>query len=60
MGYYVSTVGLNETIVRKYIREQDQEDIVLDKRMCKEYTDPFSTQQEGFFWIRLRVGIHGA
>jgi putative transposase len=23
-GYYVSTVGLNETVIRKYIREQEE------------------------------------
>ena len=44
-GYYVSTVGLNEATIRKYIREQDREDIMLDKRTCKEYTDPFSPKQ---------------
>ena len=45
VGYYVSTVGLNEATIRKYIREQDREDIMLDKRTCKEYTDPFSPKQ---------------
>ena len=32
VGYYVSTAGLNEATIRKYIREQDREDIMLDKR----------------------------
>ncbi|MGQ7564573.1 IS200/IS605 family transposase [Streptococcus suis] len=41
-GYYVSTVGLNESTVRKYIREQEQEDIVSDKLSLKEYKDPFT------------------
>ena len=45
VGYYVSTVGLNEVTIRKYIREEDREDIMLDKRTCKEYTDPFSPKQ---------------
>ena len=46
VGYYASTVDLNEAAIRKYIREQDREDIMLDKRTCKEYTDPFSPKQE--------------
>jgi putative transposase len=30
-GYYVSTVGLNEQTIRKYIREQENEDRRLDQ-----------------------------
>ena len=30
-GYYVSTVGLNEATIRKYIREQENEDMMQDK-----------------------------
>ena len=41
-GYYVSTVGLDEKIVAKYIREQEKNDIALDKLSIKEYEDPFS------------------
>ena len=40
-GYYVSTVGLNEATIRKYIEEQDKHDIALDKLSVKEYEDPF-------------------
>ena len=40
-GYYVSTVGLNEATIRKYIQEQEQHDIALDKLSVKEYEDPF-------------------
>ena len=40
-GYYVSTVGLNKQTIKKYIREQDFEDQVKDKRSLKEYVDPF-------------------
>ena len=42
-GYYVSTVGLNEATIRKYIQEQEQEkhDIVIDKLSIKEYEDFF-------------------
>jgi putative transposase len=25
-GYYVSTVGIDETVIRQYIRKQEQED----------------------------------
>ena len=45
VGYYVSTVGLNEAVIRKYIREQDQRDLMLDKMTSKEYTDPFRPKQ---------------
>ena len=40
-GYYVSTVGLNEATIRKYIQEQDKKDILKDKLSVKEYEDPF-------------------
>ena len=40
-GYYVSTVGLNETTIKKYIQEQEKHDITLDKLSVKEYEDPF-------------------
>ena len=30
-GYYISTVGLNEATVAKYIREQEKEDQMEDK-----------------------------
>ena len=40
-GYYVSTVGLNEATIKKYIADQDKHDIALDKLSVKEYEDPF-------------------
>ncbi|MFI4911894.1 MAG: IS200/IS605 family transposase [Sedimentisphaeraceae bacterium JB056] len=40
-GYYVSTVGLNEATIAKYIREQQSHDIAMDKLSVKEYEDPF-------------------
>ena len=40
-GYCVSTVGLNEAAIAKYIREQEASDIALDKLSVKEYSDPF-------------------
>ena len=41
-GYYVTTVGLNEATIAKYIREQEAHDIALDKLSVKEYEDPFT------------------
>ena len=40
-GYDVSTVGLNEATIRKYIQEQEKQDIMKDKLSVKEYEDPF-------------------
>ena len=40
--YYVSTVGLNEATVRKYVREQEMHDQAVDKLSVKEYEDPFA------------------
>ena len=44
-GYYVSTVGLNEATIRKYIQDQEKHDIALDKLSVKEYEDPFKGQR---------------
>ena len=40
-GYYVSTVGLNEATIKKYIQDQEKDDILKDKLSIKEYEDPF-------------------
>ncbi len=40
-GYYVSTVRLNKNVIKKYIREQEIEDMLQNKRSVKEYEDPF-------------------
>lgn len=40
-GYYVSTVGLNQKIIAKYIKEQEAEDKVRDSISKREYIDPF-------------------
>lgn len=40
-GYYVSTVGLNEATIKKYIQDQKKSDIMQDKLSVKEYEDPF-------------------
>ena len=44
-GYYVSTVGLNEATIRKYIQDQEKHDIAVDKLSVKEYEDPFKGQR---------------
>ncbi|MGE7824491.1 IS200/IS605 family transposase, partial [Paenibacillus sp. NPDC093718] len=44
-GYYVSTVGLNEATVAKYIREQEAHDQAVDKLSVKEYEDPFNSNK---------------
>ena len=40
-GYYVSTVGLNQKTIEKYIREQETHDKVMDRTTTKEYENPF-------------------
>ena len=45
-GYYVSTVGINDATVKKYIREQEMRDIALDKLSVKEYGNPFSQAEK--------------
>ena len=40
-GYYVSTVGLNESTIRKYIQEQEKHDQMQDKLSTREYENPF-------------------
>ena len=43
-GYYVSTVGLNTATIAKYIREQENNDQIMDKLTTKEHEDPFKGQ----------------
>ena len=40
-GYYVSTVGLNEAVIAKYVREQEIHDQMMDRISVKEAEDPF-------------------
>lgn len=37
----MSTVGLNEATIRKYIQDQEKEDQMKDKLSVKEFEDPF-------------------
>ncbi|MBR2616271.1 MAG: IS200/IS605 family transposase, partial [Clostridia bacterium] len=38
----VTTVGLNEATIKKYIQDQEKADIALDKLSVREYEDPFA------------------
>ena len=40
-GYYVSTVGANKDAIQRYIKFQQDEDMMADKMTAKEYVDPF-------------------
>ena len=40
-GYYVSTVGMNETTIKKYIQDQEKHDQAVDKLSVREHDDPF-------------------
>lgn len=44
-GYYVSTMGLNEATVAKYIREQEAHDQAIDKLSVKEYEDTLNVKK---------------
>lgn len=41
-GYYVDTVGRNKEVIRKYIREQLQEDLIAEQLCLPEMVDPFT------------------
>ena len=45
-GYYVSIVGLNESTKKKYIWEQELQDIAMNKLTTKEYTNPFGNKKK--------------
>ena len=40
-GYFVSTVGLNEVTVKKYIQQQEKHDTLQDRVSTREYQNPF-------------------
>lgn len=40
-GYCVSTAGLNQKTIEKYIREQEADDRIRDSISKREYVDPF-------------------
>ena len=41
-GYYVDTVGRNKKVIAEYIKNQLEEDCMLDQITLKEYIDPFT------------------
>jgi putative transposase len=41
-GYYVDTVGRNETVIKEYIKNQLEDDYMTDQISLKEYIDPFT------------------
>ena len=43
--YYVSTVGLNEETIKKYIVEQEQRDQAVDRLSVKKYQDTFEQKR---------------
>lgn len=45
-GYYVTTVGMNQKTIAKYIREQEAEDRLNDKMTKREYRDPFDKNND--------------
>ena len=44
-GYFVDTVGKNEKIIKEYIRNQLQEDYIVDQIGIEEYIDPFKKEK---------------
>ena len=40
-GYFVSTVGVNETTIIKYIREQEMRDKIADQHSLIAHKNPF-------------------
>ena len=40
-GYFVSTVGNNKEVVKRYVENQLKEDMMSDQLTIKEYKDPF-------------------
>ena len=41
-GYFVDTVGKNETLIARYIKNQLEEDYARDQISLKEFADPFT------------------
>ena len=41
-GYFVDTVGRNEKVIKEYIKNQLEEDYMVDQISLKEYIDPFT------------------
>lgn len=41
-GYYVDTVGRYEGAIKEYIKNQIEEDMMVEQISLKEYIDPFT------------------
>ncbi|NSW90155.1 MAG: hypothetical protein HPY74_05645 [Firmicutes bacterium] len=55
-GYYVSIVGLNKAIIQKYIRDQENDDLMIDKTSVREHEDPFKGRQsDNCGWLNQRA-----
>ena len=46
LGYYVSTVGINEQSIVNYIRDQEKHNKMTDQLSLIEDRDPFKGSQE--------------
>ena len=44
-GYYVDTVGKNESAIKEYIQNQLEDDLASDQISLKEFTDPFTGER---------------
>ena len=44
-GYFVDTVGKNETMIANYIKNQLEEDFAKDQISLKEFADPFTGER---------------
>ena len=44
-GYFVDTVGKNETMIANYIMNQIEEDFAKDQISLKEFADPFTGER---------------
>ncbi|TCO73115.1 IS200/IS605 family transposase [Marinisporobacter balticus] len=40
-GYYISTVGLNEQVIRNYMKNQENKDLAEEKYVNKNQSNPF-------------------
>ena len=45
-GYYVDTVGRNKERIGQYIKNQIEEDKIMDQMTLKEYFDPFNVEKK--------------
>jgi len=45
-GYYVDTVRRNKERIAQYIKNQIEEDKIMDQMALKEYFDPFNVEKK--------------